>query len=242
MGEVKLQKRLLVGVAILGLFLVVLLFICPFAYAEDSANGKSGFIPLPASPSPGGLYLTLIAIAIFIMLIVVYMAVRARATIWRHRKTIGIAALIIMAVVAGAATLWSTEPSIQYGVTAADSYQRGSSDNSLTINNENNGYWAATFDLVLQLTNGNISAKTTTPHQQLDSATAKFTFTLQAGEKQSIPVYFSIKDNVTDFYISWTFQPSSFFMKSDSLGLPQRSYQREQNSDMLLLRMPAPPA
>ena len=86
-----------------------------------------------------------------------------------------------------------------------------------------------------------LASNTSQPYQQLDNSTAKFTYTLQAGEKQSARVYFSIHDNVTDFYITMTFQPSNFLMKSDSLDDTNLSYQQTQDSGNYTWRTNPPP-
>ena len=236
-----MQKQLLASEAIFSLLFTVFSLNFSYAYADHSANEKSHLKPLSTLPFPYGLYFVLILLAIFFIVIIIIVLVRARTTLWKHRKPIGIALLITMAVATSVAFVWSAAPSIQYGVTAADTYPEVSSDNYFTVNCENTGYWAGTFDFEVQLTNGEISAKTTAPHQELDNSTAKFSFTLQAGEKQNTPVYFSIDKNATEFYIYWTFHSSGFLLKSDSLGLTERSYKKKQDSNVFVLRMPPVP-
>ena len=92
---------------------------------------------------------------------------------------------------------------------------------------ENSGYWGATFDLVITLDNAHISLKTSPPYTLVNDQTAKFSFTLGPGERQSRQAWYIIDQNVSDFYLDLTFQTSSSgFIKSDPGGVTQVSYQK----------------
>jgi len=230
--------RKLAGATTACVIVMVLLLNCVFAKAGDSTRAVLKGVTLSAPPYPSFPILTIIAIVA--VLVAIAVVLRARQTLKRHKKGIAILFLTAGTVVFVFCLGWVLGPFIGYGLNSADSYPR-SGDNYLTVNCENFGPTPGTFSLTVHLVNVDLSANTTQPYEQLDKSTAKFTYTLQPGEKQSTKVYFFIGDNVTDFYMWLTFQPSSFLMKSDALGLTERSYQKERNSDVFIERMPLPP-
>ena len=230
--------RKLAGATTACLIVMVLLLNCALAKAGESARTIPKGVTLSAPPYPS--FPILIVIIIVAVFVAIAVALRARQTLKRHAKAIGIVFLTAGALTLAFCLGWILLPFIGYGLNSADSYPR-SGDNYLTVNCENFGPTPGTFSLTVHLVNVDLSANTTQPYEQLDKSTAKFTYTLQPGEKQSTKVYFFIGDNVTDFYMWLTFQPSSFLMKSDALGLTERSYQKERNSDVFIERMPLPP-
>ena len=192
---------------------------------------------VPSSPP----YLLISVVATIVILILVAVAVAKRQTLKKHKKAIAIFTLIVVAATSIGGLVWLLEPSIEYGIHSAYNYPR-TGDNYFTITCENVGHISGTFSLTVRLTNAKISASTTQQQEQPDQYTAKFTYTLQPGEKRNTDVRFSINDNFTDFYIWWRFQPSSFLMKSDSTQyITEHSYHKEQNSDNFVETTPPYP-
>ena len=168
-------------------------------------------------------YLFFGTIAVLVLLFFVGLALAFR----KYRKTIALLALVLVAAVASVGLVWFTEASIDYYFESAETHSK-TGDNYITINCENTGYMSGIFNLVVQFTNANFSSKTSQPYQQVDSQTAKFTYTLQSGESQSAKVYFSINDNAPDFYISLNFQQNAdFLVKSNPGWNNYRSYQKK---------------
>jgi len=113
----------------------------------------------------------------------------------------------------------------------------------LTMYCENVGHMTGTFDLVLSFTNAHVSMKTSPPYELVDDRTAKFTFTLQPGERQSRQMWFIIDGNVSDFYIYLALQQNdgNFLVRSSSGGVSTVSYQRDNADSNFTMRTFAPP-
>ncbi len=209
-------------VAVAFLFVEILLFSLVHL---DSANAdtSSHIQALSAPPSLALDFQVILGLIVaFVVMVGVGLALKYR----RHFKLVGVAALVVGIVVVGFAAVWYGQPSISYWLVSVDS--TGAQDNALTMYCENSGYWAATFDLVLSLDNAHISRKTSPPYQMINDQTAKFSFTLGPGEKQSRQAWFIIDQNVTDFYIYLTFQTdTALLVKSEPGGVTQISYQKD---------------
>lgn len=98
-------------------------------------------------------------------------------------------------------------------VTFDSTINRTSSGTFIPINCKNNGATALTFNITVSFTNALFSAKTPSPHHQINHTAACFTFTLQIGEKQSAPVYFLIDETFAHFTISLNLQ-SNLYVES----------------------------
>jgi uncharacterized membrane protein len=194
----------------------------------------------PLSPNlPPNSFLTgfLPVIIVFAILIIVAVSLALK----KQLKKIAIATLIVVIVIAAVATVWSVEASIDYWFVSP--YTSATKDNFLTMNCQNTGRLSGTFDLVIDFVNAHVSLKTSLPYQLIDNQTAKFTFVLQPGEKQSREVWFIINENVSDFYINLSFQlkDGNFFVKSSPGGVDSASYQKDSNDGNFTLRTFVPP-
>jgi glucan phosphoethanolaminetransferase (alkaline phosphatase superfamily) len=234
-------KALSTSVTAIGIGVLILASSDAFAYAKNGSTVFSNLPTMGPGPLPVNMYLIAV-MAVYLALILVAVVVRTRATLKKHIKIVGIVALIAIIAVASVSIVWFTEPSINYSIGSAYSYP-GVGDNYLTVYCENVGYFSGTFDLVLQFEDANLSSSTSQPNLQLDSSTAKFTYTLQAGGNQSTVVYFLINDNVTDFYIFLSFQRSGsdFLIKSESIGDASVSYQKDASTGNFTERINPPP-
>ena len=176
-------------------------------------------------------------IAILAVLVGTVVALASR----KHVKIVVASVLTIVVVVASIGAVWYAEASISYWFVSADT--TGAQDNALTMYCENIGHLQGTFDLVLSFTNAHLSLKTSLPYQLVDNQTAKFTFALQPGEKQSRQAWFIINDNVSDFYIALSFQQNdgNFLVKSGPGGVDFVSYQRDVADRNFTKRIYFPP-
>ncbi len=226
-------------VAVASLFGTVLLI--SLAYLDGvNADICSHVQVLAAAPSPIlDPIIMIVLIVTFVILVSVGLALKYR----KHFKLIGAAILVIGVVVAGILAVGVIQPSVSYWLVSPDSIR--AQDNVLTMYCENSGYWGATFDLVITLDNAHISLKTSPPYTLVNDQTAKFSFTLGPGERQSRQAWYIIDQNVSDFYLDLTFQTSSSgFIKSDPGGVTQVSYQKgptDTNFTKRLERSPVPP-
>jgi hypothetical protein len=230
-------KRVLL---ILGAVCVAFLILSWCSFLDNAQVGSELFSrlgTLSISPSPVGFYAFLVFILVLAVLAVVGLALVLR----KHLKKIVGVALLIVAVIAGVYVAWSVEPSINYWLVSVDT--TSTRDNSLTMYSENIGGLAGTFDLVVQLTNAHVSLKTSLPYQLIDSQTAKFTFTLQSGEQQNRQLWYIINGNVTDFYITLSFQQNggNFFVKSSQGGVDSVSYQKDASGNFTIRTFAPPP-
>jgi hypothetical protein len=169
---------------------------------------------------------------------------RKRRYTQKQLKTVGVATLIAVVIIAFFAVVWFIEPNVSYWFVAADSYSP-TGNNSFTVYCQSDGgALAATFDLVLQFTRADFdSSEASQPYQQLDSQTIKYTYTLARGQQQNTIVYFVIDKNVTDFYISLSFQQhgSDFLLKSSPGGVDSVSYQKDSTGNFEMRRFIPPP-
>jgi hypothetical protein len=179
----------------------------------------------------------LVLLAIFAILIGVAIAIKLR----KHIKIIALAVAVLIVIIAGVGAVWYSEATINYWLISP--YSTGGQDNPLTVNCQNTGHLPGTFDLQLSFTNAHFSYKTNLPYNLVDSGTVKFTFTLNPGETQSREVWFIIDNNVTDFYISLSFQQSggNFFVRSGSGGVDSVSYQKDTSDANFTMRLVSPP-
>ena len=198
-------------------------------------------IILSTMPSNDGLVVVLTAIVVLVVLIGVGLAFRWRNVLRKHVKIVVAAIFILVATVAVIGGLWYAEASIDYWFVSSEA--TATQDNFLTIYCENTGHLAATFDLELAFTNAHFSLKTSLPYQFIDNRTAKFTFTLQPGEIQSRQAWFIIDDDVSDFYVSLSFQQNgaNFLVRSSSGGVNSVSYQKDFADSNFTMRTFAPP-
>jgi hypothetical protein len=195
-------------------------------------------VPLSAAPSYGVLYFLVGAFIILLACVIAALVIRHK----RLRKPAAIAAIIILAVSASAYLVWSVEPSIDYWLMANQTYP-ALGTNTVTITCQNDGDFAGTFSLKIQFGSAEFSNQTHQPYTQLDSRSAQFTYTLQPGERQTTPVYFTINNGASDFYIDLHFQQSglNFFVKAERGGVDSTSFQRDAATGNFTERVYAPP-
>jgi hypothetical protein len=223
------------------LVLVVgILFSCvSLASAKDVSGSFSRLVIL--SPAPVPVTNVIFGLFVFVLIVVVLIALAFVHVLRRHWKKISVAALVLIAVVAGFYIVWSSEASIYYWFVAPGT--TATQDNYLTMYCENTGRLAGTFDLEIAFTNAHVSMKTSLPYQLHDSQTIKFTFTLHPGEQQSRQMWFIINQNVTDFYINLSFHQNdgNFLVRSSSGGVDSVSYQKDVNGGNFTMRVFMPP-
>jgi len=190
-----------------------------------------------AVPPAYGLNSILVVLAVFAVLIGVGIVIRLR----KHIQVIAVAVAVFVVIVSGLAAVFYSEASINYWLISP--YSTWGEDNPLTVNCENTGHLSGTFHLQLEFTNAHFSYKTSLPYNLIDSRTVKFTFTLSPGETQSRQVWFIIDGNVTDFYISLSFQQNggNFFVRSGSGGVDSVSYQKDTSDVNFTMRTVCPP-
>jgi hypothetical protein len=184
------------------------------------------------------MYVVLAWAAVFVAIV----AVAAALVLKKRRKLIAAVASVVFAAIAIVGLVWFTQASVYYSFDSAASYPRAG-DNYITLNCKNTGYVEGTFSLVTQFMNANFSAETDQPYERLSDSAAKFTHTLRGGEKQSTKVYFSIHENVTEFFISLSYQQNgdAFLTQSDPDGNTYLSYVKEPYSENFGAQEPPPP-
>ena len=222
-----------------SLFLVAAVLSSVLCFSSEAAG--SGVVPkvqvLSAAMPTIGLNSVLAVIAVFAVLVGIAVVIRLR----RHLRIVAVAIAVVVVIVAGFAAVWYGEASINYWLVSP--YTTWTEDNPLTMYCENTGHLAGTFDLVLAFTNAHFSLKTSLPYTQIDDRTVKFTFTLQPGEAQNRQTWFIIDNNVSDFYISLSFQQNdgNFLVRSGPGGVDSVSYQKDTADVNFTLRTFAPP-
>lgn len=233
----KRRKTLQTATIALVLF-VFLLQTFSFVRAENGLNvldWRTMSVPPPPETS---LYVILAIWAV----VVVLMALGAAVIFKRQRKLVIAITIIALAVIGVVAILKFTEAVIYYSFDAEQIYPRNG-DNFVTVNCRNAGYAQASFSLVLQFENANISAKTQQPYELLSDSATKFTYTLAGGERQSTKAYFSIGENATEFNVLLTYrqQDEPFLIQADSEGDTALMYTKEPFTDNFTLQYSPPP-
>ena len=194
-------------------------------------------VSLSVGPNYFGVYLFLTIVFVFLILTAAAVALRHR----KHRKIVAIATVAVLAVTASASIVWSTAASVDYWLLPDYSYS-AVIDNAVTVYCENTGSTLGTFNLKIEFTNAEISDKTNQPYEQLDSETAKFTYTLQPNQKQTTQVHFTVNSDATDFYITLSGENGgNFLTKYNANGVNTVSYQVETDTGNYSLRTAMPP-
>jgi hypothetical protein len=223
----------------LCLLLFVVGFFLGFSFSTNSVDYAlvSHALLMSVAPPATGSDSTLIVLAVFAILVGAAVAVLLR----RYIKVVVAAVAIVVVVIAGVGAVSYSEASINYWLVSP--YTTWGKDNSLTINCQNTGHLSGTFDLMLAFTNAHFSLKTSLPYNLVDSQTVKFTFTLRPGENQSRQAWFIIDNNVSDFYLSLSFQQNdgNFLVKSGSGGVDSVSYQKDVADMNFTMRLVSPP-
>jgi hypothetical protein len=190
---------------------------------------------LSAALDYSGLYVLLGLIVAVAILVAVYAAYRLR----RHAKAVAAGFAVVLVAVAAFAAVYYSEPAINYWLMSTQS--TWAQDNMVTMIAENRGFTTGTFDLMLKFSNAHFSQKTSPPYTKVDDQTVKFTFTLQPGEQQNRTAWFIINQNVTDFGVSISFQPSGILMHGEPGGVDYVSYQKDEASGNFTLHTFVPP-
>lgn len=214
-------------------------FVFKFSLSSSNSNFtlvSHSFLLSPTPPTTGSDSM-LVVLAVFAILVGAAVAVLLR----RYIKVVVAVVAIVVVVIAGVGAVSYSEASINYWLVSP--YTTWGKDNSLTINCQNTGHLSGTFDLMLAFTNAHFSSKTSLPYNLVDSQTVKFTFTLRPGETQSRQAWFIIDNNVSDFYLSLSFQQNdgNFLVKSGPGGVDSVSYQKDVADVNFTMRLVSPP-
>ena len=99
-------------------------------------------------------------------------------------------------------TVNANEPIIYYSLSGTPNFfNTTGTQNYIVIYYANSGKSTGNFDLTIKFVNATFSATTQKPYSVLNSASAKFSWDLDAGDSGSKNVYFSIDHNVNGFSI-----------------------------------------
>ncbi len=232
------RRKTLQTAAIAFALLAFLLQAFSFVRAENGLNVIDWRTMSMPPPPETSLYVILAVWAV----IVVLMAIGASVLFKKRRRLVIALTLIAIAIIGVVAVLKFTEAVIYYSFDAEQIYPRNG-DNYVTLNCRNAGYAQATFSLVLQFENANISTKTQQPYELLSDSAAKFTYTLGGGEKQSTKAYFSIGENATEFNVLLTNRQEgeAFLIQVDLEGDTALMYAKEPFTDNFTLQYSPPP-
>jgi hypothetical protein len=165
----------------------------------------------------------------------------------RHRK-IAIAIVLIGVIAISASLVWLTEADIRYGFNMDYEFQMKDGQwvtvnwidnqqmNGTFVNIEcgNRGYSSGSFSLIVTFTNATFSA-TAEPYEQINSTTAKISYTLAANEARSTNVYFTINDGVKSFLVSVWFESGQVFQRSTEsnwLGINTLDYELQPDGQL----------
>jgi hypothetical protein len=143
----------------------------------------------------------------------------------KNHKILFIAIAIIAILSIG---VWFSEASINYGFNLDYRYQKENGNwvtvNTMTGNKtsgllvsvdcNNVGAMAGSFDIVVEFSGANISSQTPLPYTLMNNSTAKFPLSLSGGGNQAVDVYFTIDNATTNFDVTVNCQDGQLLMHS----------------------------
>ena len=112
-------------------------------------------------------------------------------------------------------TVKANEPIIYYSLSSTPFFfNTAGTENYIIVYCANTGKTVGDFNLIIKFVNATFSAITEQPYTEINTASAEFTWDLNAGNSTSKDVYFSIDPTVNSFSISLSIHSNQGSLKT----------------------------